>query len=388
MSLRLTSLSCYRGPKPVVVLGPLLAVGLGLASPDRPAGSNGRVPLPAEMAVRINCVQFAPWSRIQLATGSDDGTVRLWDLEKKKVLVTLNIGDGLSAECMLPFAQQFLLIGCAEMGRPLGPVRRVEVQLWNLERQQKVSTFKGPSNPIRGMCLAVDRKTLAVTDGSRELRLYDMVTFDSKQVLRCDAPIQAMTRVGQTNKVAIVSSDGSVSLCDLNAPKLERLKWSSSLADADRHSLRLAPTTLSNEKSNQVAAIACCVAPALRDQRRETPIILLDVQRDREIGTLGKESENCHALVVSVDGKVMVTAHADGLLRVWNPRAEQVLASVRLEGIVPDCPSSQGLSLSHDGKYLATIHRALREDEPRPRRQPVLTVWDVDVLTGVRPPVR
>jgi mono/diheme cytochrome c family protein len=110
----------------------------------------------------INAIAFAPDSQ-RVATGSDDRTVRIWD-----------VGDGKSLGCLTSSAEVYAVAFSADGTLLLSAGSDRLVRLWDVRAGSELRTLRGHTAPVRCVAFAPDGK-LAVSGGDdRSLRIWDL----------------------------------------------------------------------------------------------------------------------------------------------------------------------------------------------------------------------
>lgn len=102
-----------------------------------------------------------------LASGSKDGTVRLWDVEKLKFEALLAPQDGRVYAVAFSPDDRRLAVGCGDWGYGV-------VKLWNVETRQLWTTLSGPAAFVHSVAFSPDGSRLAAGGGDWGIRIWKL----------------------------------------------------------------------------------------------------------------------------------------------------------------------------------------------------------------------
>ena len=146
-----------------------------------------------------------------LATGSDDQSVKIWDVATRQVRATL------------PFAHPgHLFIQCgvfsadgkrfaAALSGPPGLIK-----VWDLEKRKELASYDGhPSSGVYKLAFDQKGQVLASASGDRTAKLWDALTGRAIRTLKGHmGVVSAVTFSADDRRVATASYDGTVMLWD------------------------------------------------------------------------------------------------------------------------------------------------------------------------------
>ena len=150
-------------------------------------------------------------SRVTLATGSDDGSIRLWNLATREVLGVLEeVHNG-----------RILAVAFSADGRMLasGGEDRT-VRLWALDTGRLERTLDGHAAPVLAVAFSPDGQTLASRSEDHEIRLWDLDTGTHRHTL-LSHPRQVLSMSFSPDGRTLASGEGwpdhSIRLWDVDS---------------------------------------------------------------------------------------------------------------------------------------------------------------------------
>ena len=274
----------------------------------------------------------------QVFSASDDGTLRLWNLETGETLLSFppnasrgsNHPPDLHAITVLSDNQRVVTIN-----------REGELQAWNLKGDGKPQTITNYKDTLWALTALPDSDRIVVQGKHNSLDVWDV-----------DQQTLVLTLTGHTNTIqslvplpskqlASASEDKTVRLWDLTTGTLLQILSGHTegvmdlatspngqyIVSASRDTtLRVwdVQTGQSVQKISVSIDAAITAVAVLPDAKRvvsaswDGMLDVWDVTTGRRLNALTRNQNRIHALVALSDGRRVVTGHEDGTLKVWD----------------------------------------------------------------------
>ncbi|MFC1716582.1 TIR domain-containing protein [Candidatus Poribacteria bacterium] len=251
----------------------------------------------------VNSVAVSPDGK-WVASGSDDKTVMIWDLETSECRATLEGHTGRAQSVAITPDGKRILSGSSD--KTLG--------VWDAVTHNQLLTLKGHQSEIWSVVTLLNGKRVLSSSWDKTLRLWDV---DSGQCLKvidgdddrvfCVAATKAGTR-------AVSGQDGG---------KLRYwdLETGECLATLEGHSGRV--------NSVQITPDGYYAVSGSEDKTIKT----WDLEKETCIGTLEGHQKKVHSVAISPDGAVVAsTGFTDDTVRLWDWRSGDCLQIIEHEG--------------------------------------------------------
>jgi len=269
----------------------------------------------------VNSVVFSPNGKT-LASGSDDNSVKLWDVTTGTEINTLTgHSDGVTSVVFSPDGKT-LASGSDDKS----------VKLWDVTTSTEIRTLEGHSSRVDSVVFSPDGKTLASGSGDNSVKLWDVTTGKVIHTLNGhDNVVWSVVFSPDGKTLASGSDDKTVKLWDVTTEK--------QIATLYGHSSRVDSVVFSPD------------GKTLASSSGDNSVKLWDVTTGKVIHTLKGHSSRVDSVVFSPDGKTLASSSGDNSVKLWDvDTGTEIKTLARLDG---DRGAIKSVVFSSDGKTLA-----------------------------------
>ncbi|EGJ34960.1 MULTISPECIES: caspase family protein [Moorena] len=298
-----------------------------------------------------------------LASGSYDNTIKLWDPKTGKVIRTLIGHTEVVRSVSFSRDGQTLASGSDDN----------TIKLWNLETGKTIRTLIGHTETVMSVSFSRDGQTLASGSTDNTIKLWDPKTGE---VIR--------TLIGHTGRVNSVSfsRDGQTlaSESDDHTIKLWNLETGAEIHTLQGHdhffrsvSFSRDGQTLASGGSDHIIKLwdpktgevirtlighnddvmSVSFSPdgqTLASGSDDNTIKLWNLETRREIRTLKGHDHVVHSVSFSRDGQTLASGSFDNTIKLWDPKTGEVIRT-----LVGHDDFLNSISFSRDGQTLASV---------------------------------
>jgi WD40 repeat protein len=267
----------------------------------------------------VRSVVFSP-DGTKLASGSADGTVRVWDMATGQVEHTLEgHSDWVWSVAFAPDGSK-LASGSDDR----------TVRVWDMTTGQVERTLEGHSDWVRGVAFSPDGSRLASGSEDRTVRVWDVVTGQAECTLE-----------GHSDRVwSVVFSPDGTKLASGSADRTVRV-WDMITGQVDR--------TLEGHSDWVRSLVFSPDGSKLASESEDRTVRVWDVATGQVERKLEGHSNWVRSIAFSPDGSRLASGSEDGTVRVWDVVTGQV--ERKLEG---HSDWVRSVDFSPDGSKLAS----------------------------------
>ncbi|KAF3888839.1 MULTISPECIES: serine/threonine-protein kinase [Nostocales] len=284
------------------------------------------------LAVKINIAPFDKQNSTELlASGSDDKTIKIWDLNKIKEIRTLKGHKEFVYSVALSADGQTLASGSKDNTIKIWNVNKGEeirtlighssyvnsvamsadsqtlisgsydktIKVWNLKTGQEIHTLKGHEGEVLSVAISPDGQTIASGSTDRTVKIWNVKTGQLLRTLNGHlGDVNAVAISPERRIVASVSDDRTIRVWNLNTGRELRPPLTGHSADVN--AVAFSPD------SEKIATGS-----------DDTTVKLWNLSTGQEIKTFKGHSQEVFAVVFSQDGKKIVSGSKDKTIKIW-----------------------------------------------------------------------
>ncbi len=285
--------------------------------------AQGRVPLLATLGGDggpILSAAFAPQGNL-LATGSDDGSVRMWLVPEGRPAGELTSQGAPVYSLAFAHSGSFLVSGSGNG----------QMNFWSVPDMKELSSRKHHRGGIRRLAVSPDDATIAVLGTDQSVELWDARTGQRRTGLQGHAGTVLAVAFSSDNTTLVTGdSSGTVKLWD---PASGEEKSSFRADSLGIRALAFSPTS-------QVLATA---------GSGEKNVHLWQLPGGQSLGEFDGDEDAIRIITFAPDGKRLATGSRNGSIRIWDVLPARPLATISAHR-----GNVMALAFSPDGRLLAS----------------------------------
>lgn len=254
-----------------------------------------------------------------LASGSLDNTVKIWDVTTGKEITTLvGHSEGVTSIAFSPDGNR-LASGSADN----------TVKLWDVASGKELATFNGHSKPVNSIAFSPDGSRLVSGSWDKTVKLWDVATGkELNTIVGHSKGVTSVTFSPDGSRVASGSDDKTVKLWNVATGK--------ELATLTEHLVGVTSVAFSPDGNHLASGSS-------------TTVKLWDITTGIDLATLGGHSESVKSVAFSPDGSRLASGSDDKTVKLWD-----VASGKELGTPTGHSESVTSVAFSPDGSRLAS----------------------------------
>jgi len=273
----------------------------------------------------VNSVSFSPDGKT-LATGSEDKTIKLWNVETGQEIGTLRGHNGIVWSVSFSPDGKTLATGSEDK----------TIKLWDVETGQEIRTLRGHNGIVLSVSFSPDGKTLATGSKDKTIKLWDVETGQEIRTLSGHKWSVNSVSFSRDGKKLATGSGILISVRD-NTIKLWNVETGEEIRTLKGHDKWVNSVNFSPDGKTLVSGSA------------DNTIKLWNGSTGQEIRTLKGHGGSVESVNFSPDGKTLVSGSVDKTIKLWNGSTGQEIRTLKGH----DYPV-RSVNFSPDGKTLVS----------------------------------
>jgi WD40 repeat protein len=280
----------------------------------------------------VKSVSFSPDGKT-LATGSNDTAIKLWNVDSGKEIRTLQ--GHKSFVLGLDFSPDGKMLATGS--------NDTAIKLWNVDTGKEIHTFQGHKYTVLDVRFSPDGKTLATGGGDTTIRLWNVETGKEIRTFQGHQHIVLNVRFSPDGKtLATGSGDTTIKLWNVDTGKEIR--------------------TFQGHKSFVLGLDFSPDGKMLATGSGDKMVKLWNTETGKEIRTFQGHQTHVTSVSFSPDGKTLSTGSKDSTIKLWNIGTSREIRTLQETAF-----AVYSVGISPNGKILAS---AISND--------TIKLWDLD----------
>jgi WD40 repeat protein len=268
-----------------------------------------------------------------LVSGSDDKTIKVWNLHSGELLKTLtgHLSSwflGVSVVCVAISPDgQMLVSGAGDK----------TIKVWNLHSGELLKTLTGHSKTVNSVAISPNGQTLVSVSDDETIWVWNLHSGELLRTLTGHSKMVRSVAISPDGQTLVsVSNDKTIKLWNLHSGELLR--------------------TLTGHTSGVNSLAISLDGQTLVSGSSDNTIKIWNLSSGKKVRTLTGHTSDVNSVALSADGQTLVSGSDDKTIKVWNLHSGELLKTLTVTG-----HSSSSLlvvlsvAISPDGQTLVSV---------------------------------
>jgi GTPase SAR1 family protein len=262
----------------------------------------------------VNCVAITPDGR-RAVSGSDDNTVRVWDLESmKSVSIFVGHTDPVAGVAITPDGK-----------RAVAGSMDNTVRVWDLESMKSISILKGHTDPVVGVAITSDSRRAVSGSWDNTVRVWDLESMKCVSILKGHTDAVRGVAITSDGRRAVSGSDDNT----VRAWDLESMKCVSIL---EGHTYYVWEVAITSDGRKAVSGSS------------DNTVRVWDLESMKCVSILEGHTNFVRGVAITSDGRKAVSGSWDKTVRVWDLESMKCVSILEVPKVV------WGVAITSDGR--------------------------------------
>lgn len=247
----------------------------------------------------VNTIAFSPDGQ-QFASGSDDQTIKIWNLNQRQELSTLKGHTNWVYSVAISPNSQTLVSGSKD----------TTVKVWNLNTKQQLRTLTGHTSYVDAVAISPNGQKIASGSYDKTIKIWNLKTGEELRTLKGHSTeVLSVAISPDSQTLASSSTDKTIKIWNLKTgQELHTLKGHTD----DVNSVAF------NPNGQELASVS-----------DDKTIKIWNPKTGREIRTLTGHTADVNFVAFSPDGQKIATGSDDKTVKVWNLITGEDIATLK-----------------------------------------------------------
>ena len=238
--------------------------------------------------------------RITLASGSDDKTIKIWNLNNKKEIRTLKGHLDFVYSVAISLDGKILVSGS----------RDKTIKIWNLQTGQLINTLYGHKGFVDSVAISPDGQTIASGSYDHTIKLWNLKTLQLIHTFEGHSAQVLSVAISPDNRTLISGSkDKTIKMWNLNTEQLIR--------------------TIQGHSGDVNAIAISSRGDMFASASDDKTVKVWNLNTGQEIRTIGTHSADVNAIAFSHDGNKIASGSDDKTVKIWNLMSGELLNTLK-----------------------------------------------------------